>query len=644
MLLSLTSACVVFAQEGDDADREVSSMPDVVITATRTEQEVLNVPQHVTVITAEDIEKSGVRDLAQILNRQAGIAVQNYGALGALQNVSLRGSTAEQVLVLIDGVRVNNARDGTVDLSLIPLNSVERIEIVRGGTSALYGSDAIGGVINIITKKEAENRLKVRVENGSYIPQKYETGTGDAKGPDGGDLLDMQRAGLQFSRTFGTVQFTTSGNIYRAGNGYVYKDESGEKRKRENAGVTGGDITADMRLPLGNGDLDLKGIFVSNNKGVPGLTTSPSPTAEQKDRAFQGSLGFSTDSFFSDVLTFNARTYFNYSKLQYADPDYFFGPLESEHQVYGTGLDLSQEVLFFDLLSIVYGADLSYDWIESTDVGKKDRVYGGLFLETPLYLTEGFTLIPMVRYDYYSDFQGTFNFKLAASQSLSSQTSLKGSLSKSYRAPTFNQLYWPFDGFTEGNPDLEPETGYEVDFGITHQGARVNYNVFLFTRYVKDVIIWKEGPDMVYRPSNFDESLYPGLETQLRVNITRGLFFNLGYTFIYSLDLSGGLTVSDDERMPYLPLHELDFGLDFLQKRYNIGLNGHLESKRYYESFTGRMTLPAYVVLDAYYRHSLGKDATFLLSLDNLLNTRYEVAAHYPMPGIFIRTGFELVL
>jgi outer membrane cobalamin receptor len=128
------------------------------------------------------------------------------------------------------------------------------------------------------------------------------------------------------------------------------------------------------------------------------------------------------------------------------------------------------------------------------------------------------------------------------------------------------------------------------------------------------------------------------------VHITRGLFFNLGYTFLYSLDLSGSLKVSDDERMPYIPLHELDFSLDFLQERFNVGFNGHLESKRYYESFTGRMTLPAYVVLDAYYRHSLGKAATFLLSLDNLLNAQYEVQANYPMPGIFIRTGFEFVL
>jgi outer membrane cobalamin receptor len=506
LLLSLGSTYAVFAQEGEDADQEVSSMRDVVITATRTEQEVLNVPQHVTVITAEDIEQSGVKDLAQILDRQAGVAVQDYGAQGALQNLSLRGSTAEQVLVLIDGVRLNNARDGTVDLSLIPLNSVERIEIVRGGTSALYGSDAMGGVINIITKKEADNELKVRIENGSYIPQEYKTGGGDVQDPDWSALAAAQRAGLQFSRTFGTVQFTTSGNIYRADNGYVYKDESGEKRKRENAGVKGGDITAGLFLPIGTGNLDLKGMFVANDKGVPGLTTYPSPKAEQKDRAFQGSLGYDTDSFFSDLLTFNVRTYFNFSKLQYADPDYFFGPLESEHRVYGTGVDLSQEAFFFDMLSIVYGANLSYDWIRSTDVGKKDRVYGGVFLETPLYLTEGFTLTPMVRYDYYSDFRGTLNFKLAANQSLNSTTALKGSISKSYRAPTFNQLYWPFDGFLEGNPDLKPETGYEVDFGITHGGKRVDYNVFLFTRYVKDVIIWKEDPDMVSRSYNIPAS------------------------------------------------------------------------------------------------------------------------------------------
>lgn len=638
-VLILTSAVVLHAQEEEEG---AVSMKDVVITATKTEQEVLDVPQHVTIITAKEIEGSGVRDVAQILNRQAGISIQDIGALGALQDVSVRGSTAEQVLVLIDGVRINNAHNGSVDLSLIPMNNIERIEIVRGGTSALYGSDAIGGVINIITRKEADGKLKIRVENGSYIPQSYKTGTGEQHGAEAGDLVDGQRMSAQYSKLVGKSHFTTSGSFYTADNGYVYEDENGDTRKRENAEIIGGDLTAALRLPVGGGNLDMKGLFVSNKKGVPGRITSLSPDAEQKDLKAQGTVGYFTDSFIFDVLTLNLNTFFNYSDLQYKDPDSFE---DSKHEVYETGADLSQEVVAFSFFSLVYGGNLSYNWLDSNEFGKRERIYTGIFLETPLYITGGFTLTPMVRYDYYSDFGGAWSLKLAANQSLSSRASLKGSISNSFRAPTFSELYWPSTMWAEGNPDLKPEKGYSIDVGITRVGKTISYDFFLFTRYVENVIEWKEGSDLKWRPTNYSEALYPGIEVSLDAAVKERLHLNLQYTFLYSFNLSGELTREDDERMLNRPVNELDFGLDYSRKRFGVGFNGHFETKRYYEDAMGqKQSLPSYLIFDVHYRQNIGKSATFLLSVDNLFNKQYEVSADYPMPGLFIRTGFEFEL
>ena len=641
-LLILTTAFMLHAQE--EGEEGTASMEDVVITATKTGQPVLDVPQHVTVITAEEIEESGVRDVAQILNRQAGVTVEDYGSLGAVQSLRLRGSTTEQVLVLIDGVRMNNAQSGTVDLSLVPVNSIERIEIVRGGTSALYGSDAVGGVINIITRKEADGKLKLRIENGSYIPQSYVTGIGvdqEEQDAEAGDLLDAQRVGMQFSKPIGNTHFTTSGSLYTADNEFVYKDENGDKRKRENAEIIGGDLTAALRIPLGSGDLDVKGLFVSNKKGSPGqVGLFATPNAEQKDTRVQGTVGYYTDSFISDALTLNLNTYFNYYYLNYKDPDAWPAPQDSKHRVYSTGIDFSQEVLSFNFLSIVYGGNLSYDWVKSNEIGDQDRIYTGVFLETPLYITGAFTLIPMIRYDYYSDFEGTLTYKLAANQALSSTTSLKGSISKSFRVPTFNELYWPADMFGEGNPDLGPETGYSIDIGITRAGDRTSFDVFLFTRYMKDVILWQEGSDFVWRPTNYGQGLYPGLEATIGFDVIEGLYLYTDYTFLYSFALGGGNSVSDDYRLPLIPVHELDFGLNYRRNRFSTGFNGHLESKRY-ESVDNTDSLPSYLVVDAYYRQGIGKATVFLLSVDNVFNKQYAVVPGYPMPGLFIRTGFE---
>jgi len=130
-------------------------MNEVVVTATKTEQKPEDVTQSVTVITADDIKKSGATNVGDILSTTPGATVTNYGPLGALQSIELRGSSYQQVLVLLNGMRLNSGSAGGFDLSELPvsLDSIERIEIVRGPASALYGSDAMGGVINIITKK-----------------------------------------------------------------------------------------------------------------------------------------------------------------------------------------------------------------------------------------------------------------------------------------------------------------------------------------------------------------------------------------------------------------------------------------------------------------------------------------------------------
>ena len=644
LLFLLLLAPTLLLQAQDEGEEDTASMEDVVITATKTEQEILDVPQHVTVITAEDIEKSGVRDVAQILNRQAGLTVEDYGSLGAVQSLRMRGSTTEQVLVLLDGVRLNNAQSGTVDLSLVPVNNIERIEIVRGGTSALYGSDAVGGVVNIITRKEADGKLKFRVENGSYIPQSYVTGIGvdkEEQPAEGGDLLDAQRFGMQFSKPFGNAHFTASGGLYTADNRFVYEDENGDKRKRENAEIVGGDLTAALRIPVGSGNLDVKGLFISNRKGSPGqVGLFATPNAEQKDTRVQGTVGYYTDSFISDAFTFNLDTFFNYYNLNYKDPDAWPAPQDSIHKVYSTGVDFSQEVLSFSSLSIVYGGNLSYDWVRSNEIGNQDRIFTGVFLETPWYISGAFTLIPMIRYDYYSDFGGTFNYKLAMNQAFSSTTSLKGSISKSFRAPTFNELYWPADMFGEGNPDLGPETGYSFDIGVTRIAGRTSFDFFFFTRYMKDVILWQAGDDFIWRPVNYGQGLYPGLEAHIGFNLTENLDIYTDYTVIYSYALGGDNTVSDDFRLPMIPVHEFDFGLNYRRNRFSTGFNGHVESKRY-TSVENTDSLPSYFVLDAYYRQSIGKVSVFLLSIDNVLNKQYEVVPGYPMPGLFIRTGFE---
>ena len=148
----------------------------VVVTATRTEVEISDSPQSISVITKEEIMNTPDRTIPEVIQRAAGVQINQNGPMGSLPLAQIRGSEAGQVLIMIDGRRINDAQNGQFDLSNLPLSKdeIERIEVLRGGASALYGSDAMGGVINIITKSPTkEPYTRVSSSFGRFGTQEY---------------------------------------------------------------------------------------------------------------------------------------------------------------------------------------------------------------------------------------------------------------------------------------------------------------------------------------------------------------------------------------------------------------------------------------------------------------------------------------
>ncbi len=363
-----------FAQSQSDSSGDRFELDEVVVTATRTEELILYVPQHVTIITSEQIEESGAGNISEVLNIHSGVSITDYGPQGSLKSVSIRGSTSAQVLVLINGVRAPGSHGGA-DLSLIPIDNIERIEIVRGGTSALYGADAVGGVINIITKKKGENKLKIKVENGSYIPQKALEGSGSSEreaNPDPLDLLSSQKVNINYSRRLGNVCFNSSGSFIKADNDFIFLDLTNKKRKRENAEIIGGDFFSDLYISFPSGFIDLTGSLLYHDRGIPGQSGSLTPNAEQQDLKLGGTLNYKTDKFFSDFLGLDIKSFYNFFRVDYKDPKCSF---DSTHETHSAGADIAQEMLFFDYFSLIYGGSLNFDMMNSTDLGKRERGY-----------------------------------------------------------------------------------------------------------------------------------------------------------------------------------------------------------------------------------------------------------------------------
>ena len=236
------------------ATEEGVQLKEMVVTATRTEKEQQDVTQSVTVITAEDIKKSGATTAAAVIERTSGVEVNDYGARGSLNNISIRGANYQQVLVLLDGRRMNSASAGGFDMSNLPVlvDDIDRIEIVRGPSSALYGSDAVGGVVNIITKKTTTAETSITGEAGSHGYQSV--GVANA------NKLD------KFSYALSAGKEKSDG----------FRDNS--KLDKTLVGARFGyELTQDSSL-------EMSADYLEKQIGVPGSDQFPSPLAKEWDR------------------------------------------------------------------------------------------------------------------------------------------------------------------------------------------------------------------------------------------------------------------------------------------------------------------------------------------------------------------------
>ena len=642
-----------------DTDLE---MIEIVVTATRTEEEILTAPGHVTVLDAEEISRSGAKNLADLLTRQAGIKINDYGAEGAVKSISIRGSASAQVLILVNGVRLNDSRQGGANLSQIPLENIEKIEIIRGGFSALYGADAVAGVINIITKKSADGRLKIKVENGSYIPRAAvevsEDPGGSAAAPyttetpvDANwlDLADTQKLSLQYSAVLGNIDMVATGSFTRAANAFVWNDTEyiNDYRRRINADLFGSDGYLSLTAPLGDGSLGANASIANQDVGVPGSIytgafNSISSDARQRSLTAMGQVFFDTDRFLTDLLSLDVKAFYKLSKMTFDDPPADPGI----HTLHSFGLDITQELIALEMLSVIYGGNLLVDLVDSTQLNTQSRISGGVFIELPVYPLPQLTIIPVVRYDLYSDFPGSFNFKLSTVYSVVESLAFKLSGGSSYRAPTFNDLYWPADLWSQGNPNLTPETGYYGELGVTVATERLQLDTFAFARYLIDAIQWMETAPFFYEPMNIGRLFYPGVEVNAELNLFHNVWLTGDYTFLYSFTLEGSsatYSFSDDKRAPYAPLHSFDAVLEYRGDKLQASVSAEYVDKVYTDDANSTQ-IDSYYVLNTLLRYRMNDLLTLQVAVDNVLNSSYEILTDYIAPPVSFWLGAELTL
>lgn len=565
-----------------------------------------------TTLEGIETEPRGRQDISASLALTPSVNTQNYGNL---TTVSLRGATPEQTLVMLDGMPLNSGLNGLSDITLLPLLPQSRIELVRGGSSAIHGANSVGGVVNLITPSEGNSALRWLLGLGSF-GQKH------------GHLscqLPARPIGLYLG-----------GSFLHAKNDFPFRDNLDSLRRRQNSDITRWNATAKvMSNRQRRHHYSLLGDFALSRKGTPGPLNWPTDSARQNDTRALGLFEYGWDQTGSSRLT--TRLHHQWHWQNYSNPAGYF-PANDTHTIATTGLGLSENLTFGNTLGIAAGLQSAYERAFSTAVGKPARLGGAVWSEASWRLRT-LTLNPALRWDISSQTcpasptrrnVSVLSSRLTAIWSPLKQLNASLGANRSFRQPTFNELYWPTSQFTAGNPALKPEYSTEIELGLGGELAgpnRSDWRAGAFFSRLTNLIQWQPGAGDTWRPVNVDTATTAGIETELNLDMTHAGF---NYRATYMVCRSKGAD------LPYRPRLTGNASLWVaLPELARLTLTAHGSSRRFSDA-AHTDTLAGFLLFNVEASssplHRL-KGLVLRAGCRNLLDRQYQTVKNYPVPG-----------
>lgn len=622
LLLSISSNTI-----GDENSEKIE-IEEIIVTATRSPAELSKVSAFGTVISRAQIEKSATNNLGELLESADFVQMRDYGP-SSLSSVSIRGASSSQVLVLVDGERVNNVQNGSTDLDKISLDGINRIEVIRGGQSALYGADAAGGIINIITEDFYENQINLKSEAGPF-----------------GYLLWSASIKRKFKKLSGMISYSQS----QSDGNFQFEDKFGEIKTRENADYLKRNVSAKLKWhPRDSTNLVISGRHSYSDSGDPGPIGQYSPDAFIKE--ITNSVEIKLNEQIKDNWKCESTLFGRNSRQHYFNPNGLI-KIDDTHNVRSIGGRLQSQFLFSEDMPFTAGISVRQEKISSTTVGNRERLSIGFYLQQEIkfkYNRQTVSIYPALRFDQYSDFDAGLSPKLGILIRLfDGLVGIKGNVGESYRVPTMNDLYWPEDAFAKGNPELKPERSEDFDLGIELKSpkildfARLNYGIAYFRNDYNELIQWAPGRFGKWSPTNLSEAKIGGIETNLNFSATEFFRIDMSYAFLKAHDSLG-------RQLMYRPHHSANYHLNFamsklLQRAKQVSqlqdlwmqLEGKYQSKRF-------ITRENTKWLDPFLIHDFRVGATKsitrqvnltgILELRNVFDADYQLQADYPLPS-----------
>ena len=580
------------------SQEKTQELDSIVINSTRISLPFKENSRTINIITAKDIKNSAATNVADLLQQVTGVDVRRRGTGGGQSDLYIRGGGFDQTLLLIDGIKMDDAQTGHHSMNAaLPIEVIERIEIIKGPAARIFGQNAFTGAINIVTKKRLNNKVSINVEAGSF-------------------------GQLNGSVTLG--------------------------KETENSSIIAhvGALTSDgyrNNSDYNNQNYFLKGIFNKKKQPIEVIATffdkkfgaenfyTTNVTFNEYEETQNSLIGVST-TFKSNKFNVTPRIYWRRGQDMFLLRRYDPGFYRNFHITNKIGVETNASYTS-DIGITGFGVDFSRFSIQSNNLGERVRTMANFFLEHRFKLGS-FDITPGIAATYFSDFKFNAFPGLDIGVQISDKVRLYGNVGYTFRAPTFTDLYYS-DPATSGNPNLEPEKAFAQEIGLKYSDDKFSGSLAIFNRDSEDLIdyVRQNTSVNIFTAANIAEVSTQGIEFESAYNFKMNNYnqtITFGYTYL-----------NDDilDQNKDLSRYSLNTLKHQLITRFTSQLFKNIRQNIIYKH-AERTVGTSYNICDASLIVDFNK-FTFSLTANNIFNAEYIESGFVQMPPSNVLFGLR---
>ncbi len=630
----------------------------IFVTASRIESKVSLLPISAILISQEVIKTKTLGDIASVLSGEAGIDVRNYALINGASAINLWGSTSQQSLLLLDGSPIHSPSLGMPDIGLIPVHNLQRIEVVKGPISSIYGANGLAGAVNLITQSPfmitKPFAYNLGLSYGSYQTMNFNLALkGRLKNL--ATIVDFHRSQTQGLRT----------------------NDDGQM---QGLGISSGyDLTLNNRIRI-----DFQ--YTQKELGLPGpkpnITEIPlygdnSATScfnRQKDTLYLVKLLSDFEIKPQWLIKFNAYYSLNNTTFKWVDlfsPDTSFYNDHYSSKV--ANLNLLSNYQFSANNHLACGLDYEYDKFsaQTRDTFWQPQQYKiAMFSETDWNISRIFRSIASLRFDWHPTFGGFISPAIGLTAKTTPALKFRFHWGRAFRSPTMNDLYWPKSSYVAGNPEIKPEYGNTYQLGLDFQNNNLSFSTTLFNRKTKNLISWLPIYGDTWQPFNIDTANILGLEFISKLRLISKVWFKFSGTIQNAEQIRQELIydnwftnekefIFQKRKMAYVPnftfspglniKNDLGTSIDIYARYVSSRVNYYPNYDSYPKISYQPKHLPGFFVLSVHISQNISSKVRAYLKLENLYDTHYAEQFgnsvndfDYPRPNRSLYLGVEI--